>query len=117
MKAATKKTKVVSSGRDYTKYEFNGNVYGKGRLVLAVINNFVTQNPNVSLTMMKTIFDKNIVSISKKDKESKRRFFTKELIKIGNKKNIMVTNQWSKDNISEFIKFVRKNLKENIVVC
>lgn len=44
-----KRSKSRKSQRDMTKYNFNGNTYGKGRLVLAVISEYVSQRPKISL--------------------------------------------------------------------
>lgn len=114
---STKTSKVVKSAkhRDYTKYGFNGQVYGKGRLALAVVQDYVEKHPGVSVPVLQTVFSEEIVMPSKKDKESQKRFFTDKLIKIGNK-SLMVTNQWSKRNIKNFLELAKKHLKYEINV-
>ena len=110
-----KKTAVKKSKRDFTKYGFNGQVYGKGRLALAVIQDYVEKHPEVTVPILQTVFTEEIVSTLKKDKESQKRFFTDELIKIGTK-SLMVTNQWSKNNINNFIEFAKKHFKHEIKI-
>lgn len=42
------KNKGKEMAKDRTKYIFNGNTYGKGRLVLAVVEQYVSDNPGLS---------------------------------------------------------------------
>ena len=44
------------SNRDLTKYRFQGQTYGKGRLVLAVVSFFVEQNPDLTLEELRSKF-------------------------------------------------------------
>ena len=46
--------------RDMTKYLFNGNIYGKGRLVLAVVTAYVNSNPEISLDELQAIFPRRL---------------------------------------------------------
>ena len=50
------------TGRDMTKYSFNGQTYGKGRLVLAVISEFVRQRPGTSSCDLDKAFPKHLHS-------------------------------------------------------
>lgn len=111
--------------RDYTKYLFDGEKYGKGRLVLAVLEKYVSENPTISFNDLKMEFpdclqgDSDLqfsgtqVVFSRvteiKTGEMKR-FFTKdeELIQIKGDK-IAVSREWNYQNIQNFIAAATKN--------
>ena len=40
--------------KDLTKYKFNGQEYGKGRLVLAVMHNFLSQSVNIAIFLLQS---------------------------------------------------------------
>ena len=46
--------------RDYTKYLFNNEKYGKGRLVLAVVTDYVKNSPSVKLNDLLETFPKDL---------------------------------------------------------
>ena len=46
--------------RDKTRYMFNGNVYLKNKLVLAVIKDYVSKNQTITCNELKTVFDKSL---------------------------------------------------------
>jgi len=48
------------SKRDNTKYIFNNHTYGKGRLVLAIIKEYVAKHPDFSFKALQKIFPDNI---------------------------------------------------------
>ena len=99
--------KGEKSAKDFSKYQFEGNLLSKGRLVLAVINKFVADN-NPTLIELNAAFPsatirpygKNLfVALEEAEKintDSKRsRFFTKkeDVIKIKGGVKIAVSNQ------------------------
>ena len=105
--------------RDYTKYLFDGEKYGKGRLVLAVLKNYVAENPGISNFDLKMAFpdclqgDSDMqfsgtrVVLSRVEEieaGEMKRFFTKdeELIQIQGGK-IAVCREWNYQNIQNFI--------------
>jgi len=45
-----------SAGKDHSKYQFNFNVYGKGRLVLAIMHEYINDNPDITIDELKVIF-------------------------------------------------------------
>ncbi|HNN82436.1 MAG TPA: PD-(D/E)XK nuclease family protein, partial [Leptospiraceae bacterium] len=53
---------IVSAAntKDRTKYHFLGNVYPKNRLVLAVVKEYIKQNPNSTIKSLKKIFSDDI---------------------------------------------------------
>ena len=46
----------INTGKDFTKYLYNGKMYGKGRLVLAVVNDYVMDNPGITYDRLKDVF-------------------------------------------------------------
>ena len=100
--------------RDTTRYMFEGNVYLKNRLVLAVVQKYVKENPSVARAELKQIFSKSLqgsigvvenVEIATSRHDCDVRFFTKdnEIIRL-NDGDMYVCNQWGVLNIPNFIK-------------
>ena len=100
--------------RDKTRYMFNGNIYLKNRLVLAVIKEFIVQNPNITCGELKAAFNKSLQGsigvvedemIAKQRKDYQVRFFSKddEIIRLTDG-NMFVCSQWGILNIVNFIK-------------
>lgn len=100
--------------RDKTRYMFNGNVYLKNKLVLAVIKDYVSKNQVITCNELKTVFDKSLQgsigvveyeNIAKQRKDYQVRFFVKddEILQLIDG-NMFVCSQWGILNISNFIK-------------
>ncbi len=100
--------------RDKTRYMFNGNVYLKNRLVLAIVKDYVSDNPTITSGELKMIFDKSLQGsigvveneiIAKQRKDYQVRFFARgdEIIKLKDG-NMLVCSQWGILNIPNFIK-------------
>lgn len=51
---------VDRAGQDTTKYLFNGTIYGKGKLVLAVVKKYMQDNPATSAQLLLTVFPKEL---------------------------------------------------------
>lgn len=109
-----KSTYCRFSGRDYTRYKYRNNVYGKGRLVLEIIRDYIENNSNITYQELVAIFYKKIQGsigciATKEEIENRRmditRFYNKsyEIIKTASDE-IMVCNQWGIKNIQNFIK-------------
>lgn len=107
--------KNTSYSKDTTKYSFNDNIYGKGRLALAIVKKFVEENPNITYSGLDSIFHRSLqgsqgVFLTQQEAEeiysetSRRRHFLKaeELIKIADS-TIAVSNQWGMGNINNLI--------------
>ena len=101
------------SNRDKTKYMFEGKVYAKNRLVLAIIQKYVSLN-NPTYEQLVSVFDKSlqgslgVVELYEKAilvSDASKRFFMKEvdIINLSNAK-IVVCTQWGIFNIVKFIK-------------
>ena len=118
--AEEKTTKAASTTRDNSKYKFNGEEYGKGPLVRAVVAKYVEDHPDVTYKQLKEVFPDTLMkrfgvfaseSEAKKLSGNKPRYFLKpeQMIKIkGLKEPICVTNQWTATLILPFIECVRK---------
>ncbi len=111
-----KQTKPVDkqlSNRDKTKYMFEGKVYAKNRLVLAIVKKFVEDN-NPTCDQLFSVFDKSlqgslgVVEVYEnaiKISDASKRFFLKEddVIKLKDAR-VVVCTQWGIFNIVKFIK-------------
>lgn len=112
------------STKDYTKYAFNSETLGKGRLVWAITKKHIISNPNISYEELKKIFPDSLQSnskiqfsetqvvFSKEDEIMEKefnRFFNKEdeIIKIKDC-SILISNQWNIGNIQNFINASRR---------
>ena len=100
--------------KDSQQYSFNGQIYGKGRLVLAVVKQYVTDKPNITADELETTFDGSIqgsIGVVRKlseltnfSSDPQRRFFLNQgdIIKTVTEE-CTVCHQWSKFNINSFI--------------
>ena len=108
--------KSKQSNRDKTKYMFEGRIYPKNRLVLAIIKTYVKNN-NPSYEELNNVFDKslqgslkvvelyeNALNISD---GSKRYFMKEDDILILNNQKVVVCTQWGIFNIVKFIKLAK----------
>ncbi len=98
--------------RDTTKYLFNGAVYSKNRLVLAIVKDYVVKNP-VSFKELSEIFHSSLqgsigvferIKIAQNRQDYQIRFFTaeNEIISLTDGK-AYVCNQWGILNIPRFL--------------
>lgn len=112
-KPVTPSNDTQSSGRDKTKYMFEGKVYAKNRLVLAIIKKYIDNN-NPTYEELCKVFDKSLqgslgvvelYNNAIKVSDAKKRYFLKEedIIIIQDVK-IVVCTQWGIFNIVKFIK-------------
>ncbi|MDJ0845055.1 hypothetical protein [Crocosphaera sp.] len=114
--------KNVSRNYDRTKYKFKDNIYGKNRLVLAVVKDYVENHPNIQYSELKTAFPDNLqgskfgviltLEEAKKIQETtgyKRHFIKDEqVINLANNLKIAVSTQWGIGNIHNFIQTAKK---------
>lgn len=107
------------SQRDKTKYLFNGNIYLKNRLVLAVVTDYLKKHPTLSREELKSIFDKSLqgsigvvefAEIAELRNDCNIRFFCKpnESLNLADGK-MYVCSQWGIINIPRFLQYA-KNL-------
>jgi len=111
--------KDMPSNKDYTKYIFNGEKYGKGRLVLSILKQHSALHPDLTFDDLKNVFPDSLQSNTEIqfsgiqvvfEKENNitqgdlKRFFSKEeeVIQIKDCK-IAVSTEWNRQNIQNFI--------------
>lgn len=103
----------AQSNRDKTKYMFEGKVYPKNRLVLAIIKKYV-ENHNVTYAELSSVFDKSLqgslgvielFDAAQKTTDASKRFFMKEedVLTLSDAK-VVVCTQWGIFNIVKFVK-------------
>ena len=103
------------SKKDYSKYSFNNNHrLGKGRLVLAVVKDYVSKHPSISFEQLLNTFEKKLQGsvgvvneldfVINKYPKSKPCHFIKseEIISLENCK-VVVCTEWGVGNIDLFI--------------
>lgn len=101
------------SNRDKTKYMFEGKVYPKNRLVLAIIKKYVEAH-NPTFDVLCEVFDKSlqgslgVVELydnAIKTSDAAKRYFLKEedVLTLKNQK-VVVCTQWGIFNIVKFVK-------------
>lgn len=100
------------NGMDYSRYLFEGQSYGKSRLVLAVVKAYVRDNSPLSSTFLKTVFEDKIQGSTGviatpdvargKRQDYQKRYFVKEPINTRDGV-VWVCTQWGIGNIDKFI--------------
>lgn len=108
--------KNLSRNFDRTQYIFNGNKYGKGRLVLAVLKYHLANKTNYTYHQLEKDFPKELqgaLGVFAKfdnaneifERTNRKRHFiaVDEIIEVENIK-IAVTSQWGVGNIEKFLK-------------
>ena len=112
---------VVKGKRDTSKYTFNRKAYKKGRLVHAVVKDFVVKNPKTTFDELKKAFPNEWQAVNPnqrnravfvrlsdaeelfKNKGHRRHFFKEgEAIQLSDE-IIAVSNQWGIGNIGNFV--------------
>jgi hypothetical protein len=104
-----------SNDRDYSRYFFNGQTLGKNRLVLAVIKEYVENNPNITFSQLKAKFPDSLqgsetftTETEAKQKRDRRNFIRpNELISLIDT-TIAVSTQWGLGNVTRFIDHCRR---------
>lgn len=112
------------TSRDFSKFEFKGEIYNKARLVNKVIRTFVEENPTISYAELEKVFPKSLqgsigVFDTKEnaqaiyDRTGHKRHYLKpdELVKLTDS-IIATSNQWGLGNITHFTNHVN-NLNNN----
>jgi hypothetical protein len=105
-------------GKDFSKYKFGGKIYGKGKLVLAVMKEFIENRNNVTFAELERDWPWQIQGTKKigvfanlevaheiyESWKYKRHYLNPEqIIELSDGIAIAVSNQWGVDNIDQFI--------------
>jgi hypothetical protein len=109
----------VGQGRDFSKYSFNGKTYGKSRLVLAVVQQYVEDHHPATFEELKEAFPDDLqgsfgvvrvfddVPDKYKGIESPvKRYFIKEdeIIRLNSGERVAVCTQWAASNTEKLVK-------------
>ena len=117
---------IKTNTKNYTKYKFNGAIYGKGKLVLAVIKQYVEENPDVTYAELEKKFPKNLQgshgcfvekerALKLRAEKGRKRHFLKEDEEIKIKGcSIAVCTEWGRGNIDKFIENIELPLNWKI---
>lgn len=112
---------AARSNRDISKYIFGGNIYGKNKLVHAVVSQYLQDRPDTTFDRLKEVFPDRLqgssgvfTSFDKADdifkRTSHKRHFLEDdkILLTADNIKIAVCNQWAVDNIEDFIKVAQK---------
>lgn len=115
-----------SSRKNFDKYVFNDEEYGKGRLVLAVIQKFVQDNSPITFAKLKSYFPDQLLrswgvfvtleEAEEKNSSGHKRYFSKpdELIQLSDSV-IAVSSQWGAANMQPILdQFKKLGIKINV---
>ena len=103
------------SQRDYTKYRFNGNVYNKRRLVLAVVQEWISNNNPRTVSELLVAFPQELrrgglfvplaEAEAKYRRQGRRRHFLAddEIVTFPDSTQYAISNQWRKEWTDNFI--------------
>lgn len=117
----------LNNTKDYTKYEFKGERYGKGRLVLAVMQDFVENNEETTLEELQAIFPKGLQhtmevvvdgeTASDVNSKGYKRYYNQEdeVIRLNNGDKVFVSSQWGIGNIDNFIQKANEVYKQKVI--
>lgn len=98
--------------RDKTKYIIDGRTCLKNRLVLEVVKKYVSEHSEITFDMLRNVFyDKlqgsfGVVRMKSDIEQQKQiRYFYKDAdtITLDDGAEVVVSNQWGKDNIKAFV--------------
>ncbi|HEY9737739.1 MAG TPA: toll/interleukin-1 receptor domain-containing protein [Trichocoleus sp.] len=109
-------TPVVRPGKDKTRYEFRGKIYPKNQLVLAVVRQYLQDNPGTNFEALRQVFPDELhrsfgvvapLAQAKaiRDKTGYKRHLIEdnEVLKTANGVSIAVCNQWGIGSIGNIL--------------
>jgi hypothetical protein len=110
----------ISGIKDTSKYLFDGVLYGKGRLVLAVVKRHVESNPSYGFQALLSDFpvrcqgssgvfapEQDARSTLERTKRARHFLSPQDLVKLSDV-TVAVSNQWGVGNIGSFLEQGRK---------
>ena len=114
LKAFDTAPKLNTGTRNYDKFAVNGvGRYGKGKMVEAVVNTYVQNNPTITIDALKEVFTHHLLKgygvIRTEDGTNKdyKRFYKSALL---DGTVFYICSQWGKDNTDNFVQYVNKNV-------
>ena len=117
-----------ASAKNYTKYTFQDNNYGKGKLVLALVKFYASADNKATVASVQNAFPKklhgkfNVVDEIKGavvKSEKQRRFFLdpNQMITLSDGTTIAVCSQWGSNNINNVVEHANGILGYEITGC
>ena len=119
------KVKVVrdaAPAKDFSKYVFEGNTYGKSRLVLAVVKKYVEDHHPATFDELEAAFPSSIqgslgivrrigdVSDKYKGIGGVKRYFVDDVIELASGEQVIVCTQFGATNTKDFVEHAVKKL-------
>ena len=123
------KVKVVRAatpGKDFSKYAFEGNIYGKSRLVLAVVRKYVEEHRPATFDELEDAFPSSIhgslgvvrriedVSDKYKGVGGIKRYFVEDVICLASGEQVIVCTQFGVTNTEKFVDHAMNKLGYSI---
>ena len=113
--------KGKSAGRNKDQYKLDGELYGKGRIVQAVVRKYVTDNPKVTYKQLKEVFPDELLNrfgifqdetTARSLSGARDRYFLKEEdgIKLGDRKVVFTSSQFTAETVQPVLAIARKQL-------
>ena len=105
--------KKVQTVRNYDKYAVNGSGrYGKGRMVEAVVNAYISAHPSITADELKTVFPDHLtpLGVIKSFEEGVKDVKRWYLSEMPSGKKCYISSQWG-HNVTKFIEHVHSNIE------
>lgn len=109
---------IARSSKDRTQYQFNGNVYNKRQLVLAIVTQYLKAHPDSTLDELRQVFPDEIHRAygvvapveQAKEKGGRKRYFLHEEQQLltGDGHKVAVCNQWGIGNIGPILEIAKQ---------
>ena len=109
-----------SNTKDYSQYMFEGTSYGKGKLVLAVVKKYVSDNAGITFEQLKNAFpdalqgtygvvQKNSYVDEKYPETGGKRYYanSEEIISLESG-DVLVSREWGASNFPKFLKHAKE---------
>lgn len=118
----TKSDPKEVKAKDFSKYLFNGNTYGKSRLVLAVVKKYVEDHHPATFDELEEAFPSSIqgslgvvrriedVSDKYKGVGGVKRYFVGDVIELASGEQVIVCTQFGAPNTEKFVEHVTNKL-------
>jgi len=113
--------KGKSAGRNKDQYKLDGELYGKGRIVQAVVRKYVAENPKVTYKQLKEVFPDELLNrfgifqdenTANSLSGSRPRYFMSEekgdAIKLGDRKVVFTSSQFTADSVQPLLAVAKK---------
>ena len=116
-----------AAGRNKDQYKLDGVLYGKGRIVQAVVRKYVSDHPKVTYKQLKEVFPDDLLNrfgifqdepTAASLSGARPRYFQKDGdgIKLGDRKVVFTSSQFTATNVMPLLDIAKKlNMKISVV--